>query len=36
VNRPADYTVAAGDWLLLVDRFGLTPQLVDRTHRGDG
>jgi hypothetical protein len=36
VNRPADYTVAAGDWLLLVDRFDLTPQLVDRTHRGDG
>lgn len=30
VNRPADYSVAAGDWLLLVDRFGLTPQLVDR------
>jgi hypothetical protein len=36
VNRPADYSVAAGDWLLLVDAFGLTPSLVDRTHRGDG
>ncbi|OBI79895.1 hypothetical protein [Mycobacterium sp. 1245805.9] len=32
VNRPADYSVAAGDWLLLVDRFGLAPQLVDRAH----
>lgn len=32
VNRPADYSVAAGDWLLLVDKLGLTPQLVDRTH----
>jgi hypothetical protein len=31
VNRPADYSVAAGDWLLLVDKFGLTPQLADRT-----
>jgi hypothetical protein len=36
VNRPADYSVAAGDWLLLVDEFGLTPQLVDRTHKDNG
>jgi hypothetical protein len=36
VNRPADYSVAAGDWLLLVDALGLGPQLVDRTHRVGG
>ncbi|OBK45902.1 hypothetical protein [Mycobacterium sp. 1081908.1] len=36
VNRPADYSVTAGDWLLLVDEFGLTARLVDRTHRAGG
>lgn len=30
VNRPADYSVAAGDWLLLVEDFD--PAAVDRAH----
>jgi hypothetical protein len=33
VNRPADYSVAAGDWLMLVERFGLAAHLIDRVHR---
>ncbi|HTX96327.1 MAG TPA: hypothetical protein VME67_16570 [Mycobacterium sp.] len=33
LNQPADYSVAAGDWLLLVKKFGLTPPLVDRTDK---
>jgi hypothetical protein len=36
VNRPADYSVAAGDWLLLVEEFGLTAHLVDRAQKGSG
>jgi hypothetical protein len=27
INDPADYAVSAADWLLLVEKFGLTPRL---------
>jgi len=27
VNDPADYSVSAADWLVVVEKFGLTPYL---------
>lgn len=34
INRPADWSVSAADWLLLVEIFGLTPYLEDTTNQG--
>ena len=36
VNEPADYSVSAGDWLMLVEKFGLAPYVEDWTHRARG
>jgi hypothetical protein len=36
VNAPADYSVSSGDWLMLVEEFGLAPYLKDGTNRARG
>jgi hypothetical protein len=36
VNAPAAYSVAAGDWLMLVEEFGLAPYLEDKVNRASG
>ena len=36
VNAPADYSVSSGDWLMLVEEFGLAPYLKDGTHWARG
>lgn len=36
VNEPAQYSVSAGDWLLLVERFGLAQRLEDGTNPAKG
>lgn len=34
INRPAEWSVSAADWLFLVETFGLTQQLEDTTNHG--